>query len=247
MILKVFITFIIINTSFTKEVIYSKHKKVISVLYDKVTILRFKRPVKTINNAKGFEIFPSDQSDPDYTQLSIKPIFRKSKADIDFFLDDGEVVRLKVITVLNKKYNTDLIYDFISKEDKIESKKHKVNDTALDKFKKMILRKKVIGFIKIPTNKIVDYKKDEFEIELLSVFKNSRYNGYVFEYRNLNKWKSYNLNIENLSLGKEIELIYGHIEKDYLLRRSTKIYSSKIYVLTKTNGKRIKFSFQKKF
>ena len=84
-----------------KDIYYGSTPELVNV--SKETIFRFHKQVRTISQARKFEIKPADPNDPDYSVLSIRPRFSKGTTKVAFVLSDGSVATLNLRIVKNQR------------------------------------------------------------------------------------------------------------------------------------------------
>jgi len=197
---------------------YGSETETVTVAYGGATIFRFNEAVKTISRASQFSITPSDQDNPDYAVLSVKPLFTKGKNKVTFLLANGAVVTTKIVVVLKANpETTDSFYDFLPKDTLIEKRNTEgSNITDLDLMKAMHRWENVMGYKVRSIARTVDTGVINLSAKLVRIYTGSKYNGYVFKIRNHSKKKSYKVDIKNLTLGKPNQALLSQIDNQII-------------------------------
>ena len=224
-------------SAMAKEIYYGKTPEPLFLIHKEEAILKFPELVKTISKTHDFEIAPLDLNNPDYSTLSIRPIFRKSKGDVTFIFDNGESLKLKIKTVSKEIPNkTDQVYVFKSKEELINPKKSKVNISALDLMKAMLRRDSVVGYkTKAHADKYLKIG-DDLVCKLLKTYEGDRYTGYIFKISNKSKTSSAQIDLTQIKLGTPNTAILGQIDKRLIPKRSHADSYTYLRIVTKVNS-----------
>ena len=200
-----------------REIVFGDEVESVTVVYGEKTILRFPSLVKTVSNIKDFEITPVDEADPDYSLLSIRPIFRKSKGKVLFVLDDGTVIRILARTVkTNMPSKVDSYYEFISKKNVVEKSQNLTSVSELELMKAMIRDDSVTGYKRRSLTRTIWNVKNGLKAKLVRVYTGKNLNGYVFRLENTLKCKSLKVSLNQISLGKPNQAIMGQVDDEII-------------------------------
>lgn len=212
-----FIFIFSLQLSQAREVVFGDELETITVTYGEKTILRFPSLVKTVSNVKDFEIVPVDETDPDYSLLSIRPIFRKSKGKVLFVLDDGTVIRVLAKTIKsNMPSKVDSFYEFISKKNIVNKSQNLTSVSELELMKAMIRNDSVTGYKKIDLVRTIWKVRKGLKAKLVSVYTGKNLNGYVFKLENTLRKKSLKISVNQISLGKPNQAIMGQVDDEII-------------------------------
>lgn len=200
-----------------REIIFGDELETIIVGFGEKTILRFPSLVKTVSNISDFEIFPVDETDPDYSLLSIKPLFRKSKGKVLFVLDDGTVIRVLAKTVKNNMPSKiDSFYEFISKKNIVRKAQNLTSVSELELMKAMIRDDDVAGYKKRDLVRTIWKVKKGLKAKLIRVYTGKNLNGYVFRLENTLRRKSLKVSIDQINLGNPNLAIMGQVDDEII-------------------------------
>ena len=156
-----------------------------------------------MSNAARFEITPADETSPDYSVMKVRPRYRRGKDEVNFILANGAVVRVAIATVAKHiPEKTHSIYDFAARQAEIQREIEQ--DSAISQMqllKAMIRDDRVAGYTKRRLKRGVLSGSPNLKIALISIYTGAKYNGYTFKVTNTSTTKSYDLKLENLSIG----------------------------------------------
>ena len=214
-ILTLFFTTLASFRSEARVIYYGNQEELINVVFDQPTIFRFSALVKTISSVSGFDISPVDSTDPDYSVLSVKPLFLDQTANVLFVLDNGETVSLKLKSVSHQLPEiVDSIYDFKSNKQLIDMKSpQSVKISELELMKAMIRGDQVIGYqLRKLVRTMWDFKKG-LDVKLLKIYTGSHFNGYVFGVKN-KTYQTIQFDLKTLQMGSPNLAILSQIDSD---------------------------------
>lgn len=218
----IIINYTVSTDLFAREIIYGDSTEQLTIVHGEETILRFPSFVKTVSNVSDFQISPVDKTDPDYTLLAIKPIFRKSKGKILFVLDDGSLIKVLVRTI--KKglpSKTDSFYEFISKKSVIKKDQNITSISELELMKAMIRDDNVTGYKLRSLVRTIWTIDKGLKAKLIKLYTGKNFNGYVFRLENTLSKKTLKINPERIYLGRPNQAILSQID-------DIKLYPKKI-------------------
>ena len=184
-----------------KTIYYGSEVETVTLSYGGPTIFRFNEPVKTISQASKFRINPADTKDPNYSVLSMTPLFTRGKTKVSFILANGVVVHIQMVIVSKSvPEKTDSFYDFIPKENLIEKSSEGSNVSDLELMKAMIRRDNVVGYKVRNLRRSVHTGVYGIRARMVRIYTGPKYNGYVFEIQNRSS-KRYAIDLTSLTLG----------------------------------------------
>lgn len=198
-----------------RVVYYGNQEELVNVVFNQPTIFRFSALVKTISSVNGFDISPVDTTDPDYSVLSVKPLFIDQTADVLFVLDNGETVNLKLKSVSSKLPEiVDSIYDFKSNKQLLDEKTpHSVKVSELELMKAMIRGDQVVGYkLRKLIRTMWGFKKG-LDVKLLKVYTGNHFNGYVFGVKN-RTYRTILFDLKTLQMGSPNLAVLSQIDND---------------------------------
>lgn len=217
----IFIGFVLISNCADARIIYfGNETEQVTVAYGGPTIFRFPEDVKTISQARSFTVVPANSENPNYSLLSVTPRFSKGENKVTFILASGEIVTTNIVIVpkaLPEK--TDSIYDFKPKESLIENQDSSAEGSQvseLELMRAMIRWDKVIGYNVRILVRSVDSGNKEISARLIRVYTGPKYNGYIYEIKNLSKKKSFAIDLKSLSLGKPNMALLSQVDDNIL-------------------------------
>jgi len=200
-----------------REIVFGDEVEKINLSYGEETILRFPSQVKTISNVSDFEVSPVDKTDPDYSLLSIKPIFRKAKGKVLFVLEDGTVLRTQFRTMKKaSSLNSDSFYEFVSKKHIVNREDKLASISELELMKAMIRDDTVTGYKKRKLVRTLWGIGKSIKVQLIRSYKGKRFNGHVFRVENKSSKKTIKLNVESITLGKPNQSIMSQIDDEVI-------------------------------
>ena len=189
-----------------KTLFYGSERENISLSHGVATLLRFDEEVKTITQASMFDIKPANPESPDYRLLSVQPRTKNATSNVTFILANDVVVNAKLTTVHSKLHEkTNTFYDFKAKSlqiDPIARSSKGSNVSEIELMKAMIRTDKVIGYNIKSLNQDVRSGIEGVSAKLIKVYSGPKFHGYIFKITNLNKDKTYALDIKSLTLGR---------------------------------------------
>lgn len=201
------------NGVMAREIVFGDEVEKINLSYGEETILRFPSQVKTISNVSDFEVSPVDKTDPDYSLLSIKPIFRKAKGKVLFVLEDGTVLRTQFRTMKKTtSLNNDSFYEFVSKKQIVNREDKLASISELELMKAMIRDDTVTGYKKRKLVRTLWGIGKGIKVQLVRSYKGKRFNGHVFRIENKSSKNTIKLNVESIALGKPNQSIMSQID-----------------------------------
>lgn len=222
---------------YAKEIYFGKAVESLYLVYKEEAILKFPSQVKTISKVSDFEIAPLDPDNPDYSTLSIKPIFKKSKGKVSFILDSGKVISVKMRTLAkNVPSKTDQVYIFKPKEDLINSPRSQVNVSALDLMKGMIRGDNVTGYKTRSLVRTIWGLNGDLQAKLVKVYTGEKFTGHVFKLKNKSYNKEVKLDLSQLRLGTPNKAILGQLDKRVIPPAKTKNNSSYLRIVSKPSA-----------
>ena len=219
-----------------KTIYYGSEAETVTLSYGGPTIFRFNEPVKTISQASKFNIKPADTKDPNYSILSITPVFTRGKTKVSFILANGVVVHTKMVIVSKSiPEKTDSFYDFLPKENLIEKSTKGSNVSDLELMKAMIRQDNVVGYKIRNLVRTVNTDIKEIHAKLVRVYTGSKYNGYVFEIQNKSS-KRYAINLTNLTLGSPNVALLSQVDHKVLGNKNKKDNVTYLRVVSKPSS-----------
>ena len=202
------------------EIVFGDTVEKINLIYGEETILRFPSQVKTISNVSDFEIAPVDKNDPDYTLLSIKPIFRKSKGKVLFVLEDGTVLRTSFRAIKkNSSLNNDSFYEFVSKKQIVNKTQNLTTISELELLKAMVRDDSVTGYKRRKLVRTIWGINKMLNVKLVRTYSGKRFNGYIFKIENKTNNTTVQINPEAISLGNPNQAIMSQVDDENVYSR----------------------------
>ena len=187
----------------SQTIYYGQEVEVVDISHGVETIFRFNEPVKTITRASKFSIGPADKTNPNYSVISIRPLFSKGESKITFLLANGAVVNTKIV-VISKKQSEKIesFYDFVPKSSLIKKEANAVSNISdLDLMKAMIRKEEVVGMKQRPLSRLLLTGVKGMKARLVRIYTGAKFNGYVFEIKNTYRTKKYKIDLRLLTLG----------------------------------------------
>ena len=220
-----------------KTIYYGSEVEAVTLSYGGPTIFRFNEPVKTISQVSKFNIKPADTTNPNYSVLSVTPIFTRGKTKVSFILANGVVVHVQMVIVSKSiPEKTDSFYDFIPKENLIKKSSEGSNVSDLELMKAMIRRDNVVGYKTRNLWRLVNTTDVQgIHARLVRVYTGSKYNGYVFEIHNRSS-KKYAIDLTNLTLGNPSVALLSQVDHKVLGRRNRKNNMTYLRIVSKPSS-----------
>ena len=197
---------------------YGQEVESIIIASKNETIFRFDEPVKTITRASKLSITPADSANPDYSVLSVSPLFSQGNRKVTFLLANGAVVTTKIIISSKKSPElVDSFYDFVPKSELVEKKANSAPDISeLELMKAMLRGDEVVGMKQRPLARFLSTGLKGVTAKLVRIYTGSKFNGYVFLLKNRFKRTSYDINLRQLTLGYPNQAILSQVDKQKL-------------------------------
>ncbi|MBT4791473.1 MAG: hypothetical protein HON90_07875 [Halobacteriovoraceae bacterium] len=232
--LMLFIALVLFSVgSQAKDVYYGSTPELVKI--SKETIFRFHKQVRTISQARKFEIKPADPNDPDYSVLSIRPRFSKGTTKVAFVLSDGSVANLKLRIVKNRRGSDEPFYDLKPKSMLIErSEKNLPVLTVMEFMKSIDKDDNIVGYKRVVKDKWISTGNIRgVSAKLIRVYSGKDYKGYVIELRNKYKTKKYDISINKLKFSDPSLAIISLVDNDVLLPRGRGVSKTLLKVVSK--------------
>ena len=210
----------LLPTAEARIVYFGSETETITLVYGGATLLRFPMEVKTISQARHFEIGPANPDQPNYALLSIRPRFLSGSSEVVFILSDGTVIKTKLVVVSQAQpEKTDAIYDFKSKDTLLSRDQESGSQGAgsnlneMELMKAMIRGDEVSGYEVRNLIRSVSPGIKGVEIKLVRLYTGSLFNGYVFEIGNVTPKQKLFINVQNLMLGEPNVAILSAVDQ----------------------------------
>ncbi|MGE4234137.1 MAG: hypothetical protein AB7F43_12485 [Bacteriovoracia bacterium] len=187
-----------------RTVYFGSETETITLVYGGATLLRFPSEVKTISQARRFEISPANAEQPSYSLLSVRPRFSSGSSDVAFILNDGTIIKTKLVVVSNAiPEKTDAIYDFKNKGTLLANEGEKTGSglSELELMKAMIRDDRVSGYEVRNLVRTISPGFKGLDTKLVRIYTGNQFNGYIFELKNTTKSQKLFVNVQNLMLG----------------------------------------------
>lgn len=216
-----------------KDIYYGSTPELVNV--SKETIFRFHKQVRTISQARKFEIKPADPNDPDYSVLSIRPRFSKGTTKVAFVLSDGSVATLNLRIVKNQRGSDEPFYDLRPKSMLIErSEKNLPVLTVMEFMKSIDKDDNVVGYKREVKDKWISTGYiNGVSARLIRVYTGKDYKGYVIELRNKYKTKKYEIAIDKLKFSDPSMAIISLVDDEILVPRGKGTSKTLLKVVSK--------------
>lgn len=219
-----------------KLIHYGKSAETVRIAPGGPTIFRFPSDVRTISQAKLFDIKPSNTDEPDYSVLSVTPRFKDGAGLVTFILADDSVVRTNIVIDEHAKNQT--LYDFQDKAALLAqgiSGKSGPPVSAMDLMRAMLRDDLVSGYkYKKVSNTVT--RIGQARVELVRIYEGDQFNGYVFKLRNDDKKKDYHIDIRRLSVGRPNLAVLSQVDQMVLPPAKTKPHETTLRVVTKSTA-----------
>lgn len=216
-----------------KTIYYGSETEAVTLSYGGPTIFRFNDPVKTISQASKFKIEPADMKNPNYSVLSITPLFTRGKTKVSFILSNGVVVHTKMVIVSKSlPEKTDSFYDFLPKENLIEKPPQGSHVSDLELMKAMIRRDNVVGYKIRNLVRTVRTGIEDLRAKLVRVYTGPKYNGYIFKIQNHSS-KEYAIDLESLTLGNPNVALLSQVDHKRLESKKKKDHTTYLRIVSK--------------
>ncbi len=193
-----------IGTAEARTIFYGSETETITLVYGGSTLFRFPAEVKTISQARRFDIQPADGEQPNYTLLSVTPRFSTGKTPVAFILSDGTVIKTNLVVVSAAiPEKTDSIYDFKSKDSLVSADSGSTGSglSEMELMKALIRGDSVSGYDVRNLIRTITPGIKGVEMKLVRIYTGNQFNGYIVEVTNVTKNQKLLLNVQNLVLG----------------------------------------------
>lgn len=188
-----------------KTIYFGSETETITLGYGGATLFRFPSEVKTITQAKRFDIQPANSDQPSYSLLSVTPRFSQGSSNVVFLLNDGSIIKTRLVIVSQMlPEKIDSIYDFKNKETLIatgQDQKTGSNLSELELMKAMVRGDNVAGYEVKNLIRTIQPGFKGVDTKLVRIYTGNQFNGYVFEISNLTKNQKLQIQVQNLMLG----------------------------------------------
>ena len=204
--------FLLLPMASAKTVTFGMDEISISIRYGLIdgskesipTYLRFPRAIARIDNATMFSIKPASSTglQPDYREIEIKPRVSEGSQRVEFLLNDGTVVRLRLKITVNP--DIPVSYDFEAK--RVHEKANSSLPQAQGQIADLSVMRTILeggtpaGFSKKSYSMQISCSGNCPNANLLRVFENNQFKVFQVEISNDSTKKSFQIKEENVVL-----------------------------------------------
>lgn len=227
-----FIVLLYSNTASSKTIHFGR--ETVSVLlpykynsYSKSTqwtVFRFPLDVYSISRATQYKIEPLDSTNPDYSELRVRPYFSKGNQLISFELSDGTVVDIKISVTKEGLEDLPPHYDFKPRLP-YQDKEHEFSNVSQVDFIRAVISNRSVNGAKTLSISKSNYCRDrKVHFKYLKEIKGRDFKAYKIKVRNRNKNKEAYFSPEKLFIKNhpKNESYLVHIDKFKLKPRESK-------------------------
>ena len=187
-----------VTSARAKDIYYGSMLEVVNIAQE--TIFRFPLPVRTISPIRRFEIRPADSESPDYSVLSIRPLFSKGEQKVVFILSDGSLVKIRLRIVNKVAHGVGPFIDLKRKSELIESRDDSLPKvSAIDFMKSMDRDGHIMGYKRKVSNLQIDTGSIKgIMATVVRTYVGNDYKGFVIELQNRDENKDYKVEVDKL-------------------------------------------------
>ncbi len=222
-----------------KEIFYGSAPETIRLSYGQSTIFRFTKQVRTISQANRYEIKPADDSDPDYSVLTVRPRFTSGASQVVFILSDGTSVNVKLVMAPKGQSPSEAFYDFKSKSELIENEESESKlpvVTEIELMKAMIRDDEVVGYSKQTLSKWINSHFADVSVTLTRIYSGKEYNGYVYSITNERKKSPITVDIQKIVIGTPNLSVLAQIDNEVIGDEKGKMATTNLRIVAKASA-----------
>ncbi|MFK7824832.1 MAG: hypothetical protein AB8G05_11785 [Oligoflexales bacterium] len=209
-----------------KTIFYGSERENISLSHGLATLIRFDEEVKTITQARMFDIKPANPDSPDYHLLSIEPRSKNATGNVTFILANDVVVNIRLSTVHSKLHeSTNTFYAFKAKSLQIDplTRSNRGNNVSeLELMKAMVRSDTVVGYKTRTLNQVVRSGIDGVTTKLIKVYTGPKFHGYLFKIVSKNKDDAFALDVKSLTFGRPNVALLSQVDSSILYSEKNK-------------------------
>ncbi len=188
-----------------KILFYDKKGVAIEVPFGQEAFVKFDKQVKTITQATSFVIKPTNEEEPDYSNLTITPKFTAGSEVLNVILEDGGNIKL-VVKILGKDVRStyDAQFDLRARETQAEFEQDKDAPKIgeIELMKALMRDDFIAGFHRRILDRPIDVSQNGVSAKIIRHYEGQGLQGFVFKVTNHLTLRKVNLDLKLLRLGK---------------------------------------------
>lgn len=230
----------LVSRAEAKVVYYGSGAEQVRIKHGGPTIFRFPKAVQTITGASRLQIKPANEADPTYTVLAVTPRFTNGINEVAFFLNNGEVVRTKIVVSPNDP-TADGLYDFkahdaLDQGGMDQGAENSPVITEVELLKAMVRDDQVAGYKVMRVSDAVPSKEGSVEAELIRIYRGSPFNGYVYRLTNKSGRKKVDIDVRHITVGEPNLGVLSQSDEAILFPKGKGAYQTLLRIVAKNTS-----------